>query len=109
MKAEAVFADLAKSVNADIVKKAKCIYRFDIKDGKTTKSWVVNLKSGNGSVTEGAGKADCTLIMADTDFVKLMGGKLNPQSAFMSGKLKIKGNMMLAMKLKVLMKAKPSL
>jgi len=37
--------------------------------------------------------------MKEKDFVDLMTGKINGQSAFMGGKLKIKGNMGMAMKL----------
>ena len=55
----------------------------------------------------GAGdKGDCTLALSDSDFVQLMTGKLNPQSAFMKGKLKVKGNLMLAQKLSALMPQK---
>ena len=46
-----------------------------------------------------ADKADVTLTMADEDLVDMMTGKLNPQKAFFKGKLKIQGNMGLAMKL----------
>jgi len=46
-----------------------------------------------------AGKADVTLTLADEDLLELMTGKLNPQKAFFQGKLKIQGNMGLAMKL----------
>ncbi|NXC18420.1 NLTP protein, partial [Corythaeola cristata] len=44
-------------------------------------------------------KADCTITMADTDLLALMTGKMNPQTAFFQGKLKISGNMGMAMKL----------
>ncbi|TRY56164.1 hypothetical protein DNTS_002522 [Danionella cerebrum] len=37
--------------------------------------------------------------MADTDLLDLMTGQLNPQTAFFQGKLKISGNMGMAMKL----------
>lgn len=44
-------------------------------------------------------KADVTLTLKDEDLVDLMLGKLNAQKAFFQGKLKIQGNMGLAMKL----------
>ena len=40
-----------------------------------------------------------TLTMAASDYLDLVNGKLNPQMAFMSGKLKIAGDMGLAMKM----------
>ena len=44
-------------------------------------------------------KPDVTLSLKDDDLVALMTGKLNPQKAFFQGKLKVQGNMGLAMKL----------
>ncbi len=43
--------------------------------------------------------ADCTVSLAPDDFQALMQGDLNPMTAFMSGKIKIKGDMGVAMKL----------
>lgn len=42
--------------------------------------------------------------VSDDDFVQIVTGKLNSQQAFMKGRLKIKGNMGLAMKLEPIMK-----
>jgi len=98
-----VFAELKKRLNADVVSKIGCSYRFDIDGGAAgKKSWVVDLKSGTGSIKQSEEKADCIIGIKDDDFVKLMTGKLNAQNAFMEGKLKIKGNMAFAQKLRFL-------
>jgi putative sterol carrier protein len=70
---------------------------------------LLDLKNGSGSLEKnGKGKADITLTVSEADFLDLSSGKLNAQQAFMKGKIKIKGNMGLAMKLgTVLAAAKP--
>ena len=47
------------------------------------------------------------MTLNESDFVQMFAGKLDATSAFMSGKLKIKGNMGLAMKLQKFMKNMP--
>lgn len=54
-------------------------------------------------------KPSTTLTVSDDDFMQLAEGKLNPQQAFMKGKLKITGNIMLAQKLAPLLKANAKL
>lgn len=44
-------------------------------------------------------KADCTISVASSDFVSLAKGSLNPQMAFLSGKLRISGDVQQALKL----------
>ena len=104
-----IFLDLRKEADPALVKKIGCIYRFDITgtDGEK-KSWIVNLKNGSGSVDESDsnGKAECIIAISDKNYCDLMNGKLNPMQAFMQGKLKIKGNMMLAQKLNMLMNSR---
>eukprot|EP00746_Dinoflagellata_sp_MGD_P160360 gnl/MRDRNA2_/MRDRNA2_87079_c0_seq1.p2 gnl/MRDRNA2_/MRDRNA2_87079_c0~~gnl/MRDRNA2_/MRDRNA2_87079_c0_seq1.p2 ORF type:complete len:109 (+),score=42.44 gnl/MRDRNA2_/MRDRNA2_87079_c0_seq1:86-412(+) len=97
---KAVFEQISKAIDAkgaDLVKQAKAVFQFDLK-GKG--EWTVDLKNGTGSCKEGkAEKADCTITIAEDDFIAMATGKLDGTKAFMSGKLKIKGNMMLAQKL----------
>jgi putative sterol carrier protein len=56
-----------------------------------------------GSVTNDDSPADCTIIVAKDDFEKMAQGQLDPTMAFMQGKLKINGDMGVAMKLQPLL------
>ena len=81
----------AKSINA--------IYQFNV-SGDEGGNWFVDLKSDPAEVKEGTNDAaQCTITVGDSDLVDIVTGKLNPQMAFMSGKIKIAGDMSLAMKL----------
>ena len=72
-------------------------YKFVlVGDGGGT--WVVDLKD-SPKVSEGDGEADCTLSMDATDFVDLLEGRANGQQLFFQGKLRIEGDMGLALKL----------
>lgn len=66
-----------------------------------------------GAVYEGipeeGTKPDTTLTVTDADLVEIALGKLNPQVAFMKGKLKITGNIMLTQKLVPLLKTEAKL
>uniref|UniRef100_H3C6B1 Hydroxysteroid dehydrogenase-like protein 2 n=1 Tax=Tetraodon nigroviridis TaxID=99883 RepID=H3C6B1_TETNG len=68
-------------------------------------TWFLDLKSGSGSLGPGepAVRADVVMNMDSSDFTKMFAGKLKPTMAFMSGKLRIKGDMTLAIKLEKLM------
>lgn len=56
--------------------------------------------TADGAVSNDDSVADCTIKVSQDDLEKLMSGDLNPMTAFMFGKLKIDGDMSVAMKLK---------
>ncbi|KAG8436888.1 hypothetical protein GDO86_007834 [Hymenochirus boettgeri] len=107
-KAQYIFNEIEKKLEEDgeqFVKKIGGVFAFKVKDGPGGKeaTWVVDVKNGKGSVAVNSDKkADCTITMADSDLLALMTGKMNPQTAFFQGKLKIAGNMGMAMKLQSL-------
>jgi len=80
----------------------QAIFGFEIikaKGGKVEATYEIDLKNGQGAVRKGKPeKADATFTMTDDDFEAVCLGKLNPQMAFMQGKMKIKGNMAKATK-----------
>jgi hypothetical protein len=83
----------------DVVAKINAVYQFNI-SGPGGGAWSVDCTAPGGAISEGtSASARCTVAMTDADLVNVVNGKLNPQMAFMSGKLKIQGDMGLAMKL----------
>jgi putative sterol carrier protein len=74
-------------------------YVFDIEGAGT---WLVAVDDGKVSVTEGTGDADATISANEETFQKIASSELNATTAYMTGKLKIKGDMGAAMKLQKL-------
>ncbi|KAG9051072.1 hypothetical protein FS837_012579 [Tulasnella sp. UAMH 9824] len=102
----AAFDALSEKEKKSEVNKSKAIFELLIKnkDGKE-QSWVIDLKK-EGKVVKGKPqgvKPDVTLIMDET-FTDLASGKIGGQKAYMTGKLKTRGNMMLATKLEGVLK-----
>jgi NAD(P)-dependent dehydrogenase (short-subunit alcohol dehydrogenase family)/putative sterol carrier protein len=98
------FQTVQTMLSEDLVKSIGGVFAFDLKDGGT---WYLDLKNGSGATGKGAppsGNADVTMTLSPDNFVDMFAGKLNATTAFMSGKLKIKGDLGLAMKLDKLMK-----
>ena len=74
-------------------------YMFDIEgEGQ----WLVEVRAGRVTVTPGGGDADATITASGETFQKIVAGEQNPTTAYMTGKLKIKGDMGAAMKLQKL-------
>ncbi len=83
--------DKATGVNA--------VIQYEI-TGEGGGTWSATIKDGKCSVASGAAASpNLTLTISGQDWLDMLAGKLNPQMAFMSGKLKLKGDMGLAMKI----------
>ena len=65
-------------------------------------TWSVKVAGGGVTVDEGDTGGDCTISASAETFEKVVKGEQNPTAAYMSGKLKIKGDMGAAMKLQKL-------
>ena len=74
-------------------------YLFDIEGAGR---WSVEVDDGKVTVTEGGESADTTISTSEETFERIVDGELNPTSAYMTGKLKVKGDMGAAMKLQKL-------
>jgi len=100
---QSVFTKLEGIMTEDIVKKTNAIFAFIIPDDSS--EWFIDLKNGSGSAGQGAPStpADVTFTLKTKNFHKMFAGDLKPTTAFMTGKLKITGNMGKAMSLEKLM------
>jgi putative sterol carrier protein len=105
LKSAEIFKLIGEAVAKDdgtVAKKVNGIIQFVITPGG---AWNLDCKASPPALTEGTKAANVTITVGDDDFVAIASGKLNAQQAFMKGKLKLKGNMALAMKLPVLFNA----
>jgi putative sterol carrier protein len=64
--------------------------------------WTVSVEDGKVKVSEGGEDADAVISTSEETFEKIASGEQNPTSAYMTGKLKVKGDMGAAMKLQKL-------
>ena len=99
MAARDFFEGLESSVDDAKLAGVNNSYLFDIEgEGR----WLVDVRDGNLTVNEGGGDADVTITSSAETFEKIRSGEQNPTTAYMTGKLKIKGDMGAAMKLQKL-------
>lgn len=101
LKSEGIFNMMAAYLEGGhgkaLIPKVDAIFSFQIttkKGAKPSLIYEIDLKNGQGLCKQGKpAKADATFTMTDGDFEKVCMGKLNPQIAFMQGKMKIAGHM----------------
>ena len=100
-----IFTEINNRLQADPSKAANnnAAYQFDL-TGDSGGQYHIVFKDGKGDAGSGAVEnPNITISMAASDMVDMVTGKLDPTMAFMSGKIKIKGDMGLAMKLQTIL------
>lgn len=99
--AEAIKA-MPESADPQKLSGLDAVLLFDL-SGEGGGQWTVSVADGQISVAEGAPAAPTmTLKMTAEDFVAMINGELNTMAAFMQGKIKIEGDMSIAMRLQTL-------
>ena len=97
MGAREFFETLPSRANGKSAPGIDASYVFAI-DGAGT--WTVKVADGKVAVSEGDSGGDCTISTSEGTFEKIVDGRQNPLTAYMTGKLKVSGDLGAAMKLK---------
>ena len=102
--AKDIFDQMPANFNADAAKGMNAVIQFNL-SGDGGGNYHTVIKDGTCAVQEGThASPNMTMTMTAQDYIDMIMGKLNGQMAFMSGKLKIAGDMGLAMKMQTLFK-----
>ena len=92
MSANEFLKRLPAALNQDAVSDVYCTIQFNV-----TAPAFATIGDGNCTVEDGsANDANVTLTIADDDLIALLKGELDGMTAFMSGKLQVDGDLMLA-------------
>lgn len=97
---EELFNKLDRKIqeNSDELSGHNAIIKFNI-TGPNGGVWIANLKPGSTGIVRTDGESDCTITATDSNLLKLVNGELKPETAILTGKLKLTGNIGIAMKL----------
>ncbi len=96
------FQTLPRALDRDAAEDVDAVYQFDL-TGPQGGQYVLSIRDGTCTVQEGThDDPHVTLSMAGEDCMKVLSGQVSGQSVVMSGRLRISGDVGLAMQLKSL-------
>ena len=95
-----IFGRMPEAFIAEKAQGTDAVMQYDIASDDDVKQWTVEIKDGTCSTSEGAAvDPRLTLQLGIVDFVRLIFGQAEGTQLFMTGKLKLKGDMMFAMQM----------
>ncbi|WKX96848.1 hypothetical protein Q1695_012920 [Nippostrongylus brasiliensis] len=108
-KSDVIFEEIKQRITEEkeLVKKVATSFRINVtgEDG-SVKKWTIDAKNQPAYVGHDEKNVEIEITIKDSDFMQIAAGKLKPDQAFMQGKMKLKGNIAKAMKLKSLLDPK---
>jgi putative sterol carrier protein len=100
MTADELFASLPERFRADRAGDLHATYLFEL-SGDGGGSWTVRVADGALGVEDGGtAEPDVTVRASADDWMAIVEGRKDPQLAFLTGKLKVKGDLQLALRLR---------
>lgn len=91
------FEELGARIDPGRTAGVRASYRFDVSGAG---SWHVDLRDGTVTVAESGAPADCVIETSEATFMRIVRREQNPATAYMTGKIRVRGEMALALRLK---------
>jgi putative sterol carrier protein len=93
------FEGLAERIDPERARSLDASYRFDIEGAGT---WRLEADGDRVIVSESDAPADCMIRTDERTFLRIVGGEQSPMGAYMTGKVRVEGDLGLALKLREL-------
>jgi len=97
---QAFFAALAANADASRASDLDASYRFEIEGAGT---WRVDVRNGRVTVDQSDAAADCVVETDEETFLEVVRQEQNPMGAYMAGRIRVAGDMGLALRLRDLL------
>jgi putative sterol carrier protein len=91
------FEGLPGRIDPERARALDASYRFDIEGAG---SWRLEAAGEKAVVTESDAPADCVIRTDENTFLRILGGEQSPMGAYMTGKVRVEGNLGLALRLR---------
>jgi predicted lipid carrier protein YhbT len=100
MTAPELFASLPERFRSERAGDLRATYVFEL-EGEGGGSWTVRVADGSLGVEEGSGtEADVTVRAQAEDWIAIVEGRMDPQLAYLTKRLRVTGNLQLALRLR---------